>query len=496
MKFNFVLTISLFVYFSAFTQYFIYPYFSRLNSKIEFSINNNSIKPYLFDFKRNSNIANLDIKFARKDSSLGAFISPLINLDISHNSTFYSSCGLFSGIYYKKLTFQLNAIQHIIKPNMFYKEKIDSIELLPSIGKTNYKKDQLHFNTQFTYNLHWHTFNYLWFDVGYGKHFLGDGFRSMFLSENSSPFYYLKGTASIWKVKYIVLYSFLNEPSTKHFSLPYTRKNSTLHYLDMQLGKNFYINGFETVIWQVKDSIGNRYIDINYLNPIIFFRPIEFSIGSPDNVILGAGFKIIFRKKWHFYSQFLLDEFKLSEWKTGRDWWGNKFGVESGIKTFHEFKDIKLFGRIEVNAIRPFCYSHSDYLRAWGNMHEPLAHYLGANFIEWIANFILEKKKFMFDFLGIYSRQGESTENLNAGNNIYLSYNYNRQDYGNHLLVGRNTTVYYSNFSIYYLIKPSWQLRIFVKFENIFKSKESIKTTKDNFFSIGLSSRGVIYDRY
>ena len=47
------------------------------------------------------------------------------------------------------------------------------------------------------------------FDIqlGHGKNFIGDGYRTMFISDNAFNYPYLKVTTDVWKLKYINLFS-------------------------------------------------------------------------------------------------------------------------------------------------------------------------------------------------------------------------------------------------------------------------------------------------
>ena len=60
---------------------------------------------------------------------------------------------------------------------------------------------------------------------------------------------------------------------------------------------------FESVIWRVNHAPGVRGFDVNYLNPISLFRPLEFSINSPDNVLVGINAKYKLPLKSYFYGQ-------------------------------------------------------------------------------------------------------------------------------------------------------------------------------------------------
>ncbi len=483
-------------------QWLSYPFINKQQIKIEEMLYSDSsvhtsIKPFVLNSKKLIENLNFTILPLKKDTSIGFTILPLINNSINQNSNWYQSYGFFANVYYKKkLSFQTIFNQYFISPYEWLIFKSDSIGIIPSIGKYSILSNNIWAKTSLNYNLHWQTFPFLWFDIGFGKHFLGEGHRSLFLSDNASPFHYIKGTAKKWKVQYFVLYSFLEEPRWKNFNMKYTRKNSTLHYLSWNINKHFSIHAFETVIWQTKDSIGNRYFDINYLNPIIFFRPIEFSLGSPDNVIMGAGFNLSIKKILHLYHQFILDEFKIDELRNNKYWWGNKYGIQLGAKTFLKVNNSTLFYRLELNTARPFTYAHSDYLRTWGHMHQPIAHPLGANFIEWLSQFSVKYKKWLFELFGVYFRQGEGTSQFNAGNNIHRSYQDKRQEYGNYLLIGSNTNVKYLSLSINYTIKPSWEISLFTKGETVILNKQQHKQKNEYFIHLGICTRGFSFDRY
>ena len=68
----------------------------------------------------------------------------------------------------------------------------------------------------------------------------------------------------------------------------FQNKFGTLHFLDVQLGKRLNLGFYESVIWQGRDTLVDVGFDYNYLNPVIFFRPVEFSSGSAHNSLIGA----------------------------------------------------------------------------------------------------------------------------------------------------------------------------------------------------------------
>ena len=115
------------------------------------------------------------------------------------------------------------------------------------------------------------------------------------------------------------------------------KKHSSIHFLDFDITDNISLGVFEAVLWRSSDDSYNRGYDIEYLNPIIFYRPVEFSKHSPDNVLMGLNFNIKMNKA-SFYSQVLLDDLNIARQKD-RDknysggFFQNKFAYQLALKS-------------------------------------------------------------------------------------------------------------------------------------------------------------------
>ena len=228
---------------------------------------------------------------------------------------------------------------------------------------------QLDFNVSVALN------KYILFSAGKGKNFFGDGYRSLLLSDFAPSYPYIRIESEFWNVKYVNLYSMHED----HYNGSKNKKFSSAHILSWNITKGINLSIFESVVWAGKDSLEQRNFDVNYLNPIIFFRPVEYSIGSADNSFLGANLKVRIFKKHIFYGQLILDEFLLKELKSGDGWWANKYGFQFGYKVFDLFNVQGLGAQIEYNEVRPFTYSHVSSLQNYGHMNQSLAHPLESN---------------------------------------------------------------------------------------------------------------------
>ena len=219
-------------------------------------------------------------------------------------------------------------------------------------------------------------------EFGYGKHFLGNGYRSMLLSDFSNNYLYLQLDWRVWKIHYQNIFAELNSESAQTVSINdvVPKKYMTAHYLSFQPNPNFEIGIFESVIFSRQNQF-----EFQYLNPVILYRTIEQSIGSPDNVLIGVNMKWNIKKKIQLYSQFILDELRFNELVINQDqWWGNKYGFQVGLHYPDAGGIDNLDLQAEFNTARPYTYSHFDSLSNYNHYGMPLAHPVGANFKEYI----------------------------------------------------------------------------------------------------------------
>ncbi len=185
----------------------------------------------------------------------------------------------------------------------------------------------------------------------------------------------------------------------------------------------------------------NRF-SLSYLNPIIFLRATEQQNGSADNALIGLDFKANVAKRFQFYGQFLLDEFVLKEIRSGDGWWANKFGLQLGGKYINAFGLNNLDLQGEINLARPFTYSHFDSVSNYTHYNQPLAHPLGANFVEAIGIVRYQPHpKWTGSARLILWKQGIDSGASNVGTNIFrLNTDRPAGNYGYELPNGPRTT--------------------------------------------------------
>ena len=292
------------------------------------------------------------------------------------------------------------------------------------------------------------------FQFATDKNFIGDGYRSLLLSDNAFNYPFLKITATFWKLKYMVIYAVMQDLKAPHdINSGFRKKYATFHYLDLNIGKRekFSAGLFESVIWSYDPSRG---YELHYLNPVLFLRPVENSVNSPDNELLGFNLKYRINNKNILYGQLLLDEFLLHEVLKGNGFWANNQAVQMGYKSFHLFGVKNLNVQTEFNFVRPYTYQHRTTGQNYAQFNQALAHPMGANFYESVSFINYRCKNFFVEAKYLYSQSGRDFLNSNVGSNIFLSYDTHPYDYGNYLLQGIVTTTTYTDVRISYLINP------------------------------------------
>ena len=304
---------------------------------------------------------------------------------------------------------------------------------------------------------------------GHGKHFIGDGYRSLLLSDNTFNYPYLRIQTTFWKVQYTNLYAefqdinyFSDNGLDNYDQMGYAKKYMSSHYLSINATKKLNISLFESVIWRMNHAPGNSGFDVNYLNPIVMLRPIEYSVGSSGNVLVGLNLKYKLPFSSYLYGQLLLDEFTLEQIKSNNGYWANKFAYQLGYKIFNAFSIDNLTLQTEYNLARPYTYSHFNTQQNYAHYNQPLAHPLGANFSEFLLLMNYKWKNFVVDGKIISSKYGSDIKGdpFSYGSNVYVSYNDRPADFGIDMYQGNLTTVNIKIFNISYIVNPKTNLKI------------------------------------
>ena len=334
------------------------------------------------------------------------------NTNEDKNNTFFG----YGGDLYINFSSQFKMSLRILKLNddlnSSISNYIDSLAVFPGMNPIDDKLTYFSLTANYKFN------KFFSAKFGKGKQFFGDGYRSMLLSNNHSAYPFLTFLTEFWKVKY---YNHFTTFSDIYNSDITHKKYGAFHYLDFQANMNLTIGMFEGIIWQSSDENYERGFDVHYLNPIIFYRPVEFSKRSPDNALMGLNIKYNWNKI-NLYGQLLIDDLNINRYEnTGDGFFQNKLAYQLGIKTEFNFKGHEFRFLTEYNQAQPYTYAHKHPMQNYTHMNQALAHPLGANFKENIIILNHRYKRWATNLKYTYAIYGADSLGSHYGQNIFIS---------------------------------------------------------------------------
>ncbi len=425
-------------------KYYPYDYYYRLSKIDQYSLNdllmNNSEwvtenqdsfkskKPFLDAFYKNK--ANF---FQVNEKDFFLTLDPVLQEQQSYESgnkerVFLNSKGFtMRGMIGNRLGFSTYLTDNQERGPRFFQDRVAQFSAIPGAGY--YKPFK---NTAFDYfdargAIYFNIWKYFDIQFGYDKNFIGNGYRSLFLSDYSAPYLFLKINTRIWKLNYENIFMELISQYARITDYQYPKKYAVVHHLSYNAAKWLNLGLYENVVFSRAD-----YFDFSYLNPVIFLVSAQQQNGSPDKTTAGIDFKANIGHSTQFYGQLVINEFVFSQiLHYSRGWWGNKQGLQLGFKYIDIFNVKNLDLQIETNLVRPYTYSHNDTVSNYSHYNQPLAHPLGSNFSEFIVIARYQPfYKLNLEARIIYYRQGLDSGGQNFGSNIFLNYDTRPRDYG------------------------------------------------------------------
>lgn len=322
---------------------------------------------------------------------------------------------------------------------------------------------------------------------GHDQHFIGNGRRSLFLSDFSGPLPFIKINTNVWKLQYTNLFAQLTNQFTQDDFFPggfldglRAKKFVALHHLSYNVNSKLNIGFFESVVFGRANSV-----ELGYFNPVIFYRAVENDLGSPDNVNIGFDFKYLLAKNVSVYGQLIIDEWNFSALRAQDGDWKNKQGFQLGAKAINIAGIDHLDVQVEYNQVRPYTYTHYDTIANFTHYNNPLAHPLGANFREFIGIIKYQTRKdLFFQLQTAYYQKGLDDDNTNWGGSIFLDYRTLEQELNNSIGQGLQNDVFITQFL------TSWQFQhhLFIDAFYRFRSN-SLEGVNTQSHSMGLGFR-------
>ena len=328
---------------------------------------------------------------------------------------------------------------------------------------------------------------YLNVQLGYGKNFIGEGYRSLLLSDVAFNYPFIKITSKFGKQKkwqYSNIYSSLKHinrvPTTIATEQQYIPKSGTFHYLSWAPIARIQIGFFEGTIFETwdADSLTSMPFNAMKLNPLIGLNSLAYGANGVNNNILGLNIKVTPIDYLTIYGQYVYDD-------------GNKFGYQAGLKIYNFGGLVKnLSLRIEYNNSMPFTYSHNQPIQNYGQYGQSLAHIFGAGFSEALGILNYSFKDIFFQAKYITSQFTNDEGQYNWGTDIFKS----NSTASDEQITSSISELSYIDLQLGYMLNPNYNMNIVAGIT--MRNLESINSAYSTYFYLGFrtSLRNLYYD--
>jgi hypothetical protein len=188
---------------------------------------------------------------------------------------------------------------------------------------------------------------------GHGKHKIGNGYRSLLLSDNAFNYPYARITQQ-WlkgKLQYTNIYAvFMNLVQASKVINPLTerlfqKKCASFQQLSFNASGRFNVSLFQGLIWQAGDDRNRQHLGWQYFNPVIFANLAAYGLNHKNNILTGIDMSYKLSKSIAVYSQVMIDDLN------GKPGHKDRAGVQGGVKYFDAFGIRNLFLQAEYNNV-------------------------------------------------------------------------------------------------------------------------------------------------
>ena len=231
------------------------------------------------------------------------------------------------------------------------------------------------------------------FQFGHGRHFFGDGYRSLLISDYAPDYPYFSGQYFLFdnKILYKHVTSWMKNleriPAASTPEALFIPKSTSFNQLSYSPNKRFSISLFECGVYQSFDT-KNGVISPN----LSFFLPImgtkALDIDTTNNIIYGFNWAFLFFNNLKIYNQIAFKSINFSK------------GFQLGIKWFNPLEISNSFLNIEWNISPSGLYSmrQGQVNQSYSHLGHELAHPLGSGFQELLIRGQFSYKMLFFRF--------------------------------------------------------------------------------------------------
>jgi hypothetical protein len=364
--------------------------------------------------------------------------------------------------------------------------------IVPGQGRAKAFKD----NGGFDYgmssaNVSYSPNTYLNVQLGYGKNFIGEGYRSLLLSDVAFNYPFIKITSKFGKNKkwqYSNIFSSLKHidrvPTTIATEQQYIPKSGSFHYLSWIPTGRIQIGFFEGTMFETwdADSSVSKPFNAMAVNPIIGINTLTYGPTASNNTIVGINLKVTPINFITLYGQGVYDA-------------QNKYGCQAGLKVYNFGGLVKnLSLRLEYNRAMPFTYSHNQPIQNYGHYGQPLSHIYGAGFSETLAILNYSFKDVFIQAKYIAAQFTNDEGQYNWGTDIFKS----NASASTKQVIPTTSTLTYLDVQLGYMVNPNYNMNVVLgaTIRELESSSIDIQTTSSTYvyFAFRTSLRNLYYD--
>lgn len=346
------------------------------------------------------------------------------------------------------------------------------------------------------FDFNWAEGGFLWkpnqkfhVELAHGKKFIGNGYRSLLLSDNAFNYPYFSAGFSNRHIKYeksaaLMMHNIHNVNMGNYL---FDRKFFSWHYLNVNLLKgDLQLSLFEGNMWANPDSTGKFDFNPAYINPV----PVLTSITNKNNSILGLNVSASLFNTFQIYGQLLFDDAFGEQTSQPK----NNVGYQAGFKYFDVFGLKGLFLLAEYNQVMPYTYAQANGIRSYTHYNQPLAHPLGANFRENVFQLNYQFKSFHFTTKFNLIAYGDDSQEQFCGKNILHAFNNNNHKESK-FLQGIETHVNVFSGELVYILNPLTNMNMCVGYQaRNFRSSLNSSISSTIFVAFRTSLSNFYYD--
>ena len=344
-------------------------------------------------------------------------ISPIFDLamgkdlkDTTHSTLFQNTRGLFiEGDLMKNFSFMTSVYENQSRFNQYETSYYSSLgemypqganyitqnAVIPGAGRTTPFK-----TTGFDYayaigNIVYHPIRALAIIAGNSAQFIGDGHRSVLLSDNSvsAPFFRIDYKISNkWEFNYLrtKLFNLMRRPASTTVEAYYETKGYSVNYLTYKPIDRFSVSLFEGIIWSKGDSITSSRVHPLFYNPIPLVSGLILS-KEKVNSLYGLNLSFALKSNHRFYGQFGFSNLSIEN-----------AAFQIGYRGYNYFGLKDFMFQLEYNNVAENTYNSAVSRLNYSAYNLPIAHVKGNAFQEILLRTNYSYKRMYLDVKANY----------------------------------------------------------------------------------------------